>query len=121
MATTEYEATTADAGDFDRAALETLSIEYDLEVEFPISNIDIAGSRQVWQQVRPGEPLDEENIEGLRAVVENGGQLPPLIVYVDNRGKKRVICRETTAPRRTGAPGSSTPACTWRRGWRASR
>jgi hypothetical protein len=91
MATTEYEGTTVDAGDFDRAALETLSIEHDLEEEFPISDIDVAGSRQVWQQVRPGEPLDEENIEGLRAVVENGGQLPPLIVYVDNRGKKRVI------------------------------
>jgi hypothetical protein len=79
------------AGDFDQAALEKLGVDYQVDDDFPLSDIDVPGSRQVWQQVRPGEPLDEENIEHLRAVVGNGDPLPPVIVYRDNQGKWRVI------------------------------
>jgi hypothetical protein len=83
--------TSAEAGDFDLAALERLGVEYELEAEFALADLDVPGSRQVWEQVRPGEPLDEENIEHLRVVLESGGSLPPPIVYKDNRGKWRVI------------------------------
>lgn len=92
MASLEMErAETTTAGDFDKEALEALGVEYEVDDDFEISEIDVPGSRQVWEQVRPGEPLDEENIEGLRAAHENGAILPPPIVYRDNRGKIRVI------------------------------
>jgi hypothetical protein len=92
------------AGDFDRAALEALGVEYEVDDDFPLTDIDVPGSRQVWQQVRPGEPLDEENIEHLQAVVDNGGSPPPPILYKDNRGKWRVISgnHRTEMYRRTG-------------------
>jgi hypothetical protein len=82
---------TEGAGDFDRAALEALDVDYRVQEDFSLADIDVPGSRQVWEQVRPGEPLDEENVEQLRTVVENGGILPPIIVYRDNREKWRVI------------------------------
>jgi len=83
--------TAESAGDFDQAALQALGVPYEVDNDFAVAKIDVPASRQVWEQVRPGEPLDEENIDQLRAVVENGGTLPAPIVYRDNRGKWRVI------------------------------
>jgi ParB-like nuclease domain len=106
MASLQDETLTADvAGDFDQVALEARGVEYELVDDFALADIDLPGSRQVWEQVRPGEPLDEENIEHLRAVVENGGALPPFTVYRDNRGKWRVISgnHRTEVYRRIGA------------------
>lgn len=78
----------ADVGDLDRAALERLGIAYTLSDDFSLAKLDDAASRQVWNQARLGDPVDEEHVEELLAELERGAEFPPIIVFEDSDGRQ---------------------------------
>jgi len=77
-----------EVGDLDRAALERLGIKYEYHEAFPLGQLDDAASRQVWNQARLGDPVDEEHVEQLLSEMERGAEFPPIIFYTDDRGRK---------------------------------
>jgi hypothetical protein len=70
-------------GDLDRAALDRLGIGFTFHEGFNVDKIDEPASRMVWNQARLGDPVDERHVETLRAELERGVELPPIIVYRD--------------------------------------
>jgi hypothetical protein len=84
-------ATVLKAGDFDRAVLEELGEPYEKRT-VPLGEIDPDTSRKVLGQVRIGpEAYDEAHAEMLRTVLEQEGELPPGIAYVNEDGRLIVL------------------------------
>jgi hypothetical protein len=91
MATTapevETESLVPEVGDLDRAALDRLGIRYVYHEEFPLAGVDDEASRQVWNQARLGDPVDEHHVEEMVAELERGVEFPPIIFYRDERDR----------------------------------
>jgi hypothetical protein len=79
------------AGDFDRAVLDELGEKYELR-DIPLEDIDVDESARVLNQVRLGAgAVNAENVEKLRTVLEQGGELPPGIAHKDDRGRYVIL------------------------------
>lgn len=83
----QTESVAPDVGDLDRAALDRLGIRYAYHDEFPLADLDDEASRQVWNQARLGDPVDEQHVEEMVAELERGVEFPPIIFYRDDRGR----------------------------------
>ena len=95
------------AGDFDRAVLEELGEQFEL-VELPLEEIDIDRSRRVLNQVRLGlGSHNEEHVEALQVVLEQGGELPPGIAHRDQDGHYVILSGNHRYPAHRAA-GRST-------------
>src|SRR5438045_2546940 len=79
------------AGDFDKAVLEELDEPHELQ-EIAVADIDIDRSCRVLNQVRYDlGAYDQERVDTLRTVIEQGRPLPPGIVHRDEDGQYVIL------------------------------
>jgi ParB-like chromosome segregation protein Spo0J len=97
------------AGDFDRAVLDELEEPFEL-IDIPLADIDIDRSRRVLNQVRLGlAAVNDEHVETLATVLEQGGLLPPGIVHRDPEGHLVILSGNHRFPAYKEAGRSSMP------------
>jgi ParB-like chromosome segregation protein Spo0J len=97
------------AGDFDRAVLEELEEPFEL-IDVSLADVDIDRSRRVLNQVRLGlGSVNDEHVETLATVLEQGGLLPPGIAHRDPEGHLVILSGNHRFPAYKAAARSSMP------------
>jgi hypothetical protein len=100
---------TVQAGDFDRAVLEELEEPFEL-IDVSLADVDIDRSRRVLNQVRLGlGAVNEEHVETLATVLEQGGLLPQGIAHRDPEGHLVILSGNHRFPAYKAAGRSSMP------------
>jgi hypothetical protein len=100
---------TVQAGDFDRAVLDEMEEPFEL-VDVSLADVDIDRSRRVLNQVRLGlGAVNEEHVETLATVLDQGGLLPPGIAHRDAEGNLVILSGNHRLPAYKAAGRSSMP------------
>jgi hypothetical protein len=97
------------AGDFDRAVLDELGEPFEL-VDVPLDDVDFDRSQRVLNQVRLGlGAVNEEHVETLFTVLDQGGLLPPGIAHRDPEGHLVILSGNHRFPAYKKAGRASMP------------